>query len=533
MILIIPIVLLLFTAGLILLIRLTRPGFPALWLLAVAGSLLAWLSMIFLRLRLPSSFTLFNWASVDLFSSSPALLLDYSSWPYAFAITSVVFCIVLVSPGHLRLRSEVINLSGSLALGGLTLLAVFASNPPTLLLGWAAMDLVELFIFIRASRDNNQLEHSLRIYATRIAGLVIAFWSFVVGSREAGFITSFTDISPQVGLFLLISIGLRVGVFPIHLPSISENSIRRGQGTILRMAPAASSLVVLSRLPSTTLSPGLETGLSILAIIALLYSAFRWMLEKDDLQSRPFFLISLSAFAIMAVLMKSPFQSASWGVSLIYLGGILFLLDSYTPFMKVLSLLALLGLSGLPFLPNGSGVLAVFGGFNVMWLIVGGIALVFILYGYLTKVLSKPGISPGQEQIIYLAYPLSLVVLTAGYLFTGLFGWPGSRIIGAWWFSIPISLITIGAWIWNRRTGRIDALVTWYASSEPNARDNSQSVIRKIINLEWIYKIFQFLFKVLGKIASFLDSLLEGQGGFLWAALVFVLFLAILQLGSR
>jgi len=533
MILIIPIVLLVLTAGLILLIRLTRPGFPALWLLAVTGTLIAWLSMIFLRLRLPSSLTLFNWASVDLFSSSPALLLDYSSWPYAFAITSVVFCIVLVSPGHLKSRSEVINLSGSMALGGLSLLAVFASNPTTLLLGWAAMDLVELFIFMRISRENIHIEHALQIFSTRVAGLIIAFWSFVLGSREAGFNTSFTDISPQVGLFLLISIGLRVGVFPIHLPYISESSIRRGQGTILRMAPAASSLVVLSRLPSTTISSGAEVWLSILAVIALVYSAIRWLVERDELHSRPFFLISMSSFAIITVLMRSPFQSSTWGISLIYLGGMIFLLDSFTPFMKIITLVGVLGLIGLPFTPNASGVMALFGGGNIPWLIVGGLSMILILFGYISKVLEKPMIAPNQEQIIYLVYPLAMIVLVLGYYFTGLFGWPGSRLVGAWWFTIPVGLIMVGLWIWNKRSGRIDAIREWYQSTAPESADQTQSLVKRIINLEWIFSGFRFTFRILGRIASFLDNLLEGQGGFLWAALVFVLFLAILQIGSR
>lgn len=334
-------------------------------------------------------------------------------------------------------------------------------------------------------------------------------------------------------MFLLISIGLRLGVFPLHLPAISETSIRRGQGTLLRMAPAASALVVLSRLPSTTISTGVVTLLSILAIVALLYASSRWLLEKDDLHSRPFFLIGLSAFAIITVLIKNPFQSISWGVSLIYLGSVLFLLDSYSPLMKGLALLCLIGFTGLPFTPNASGLSVIGSSGNVVWMIAGGISFIVLLFGFIQKVLNKPGIASNQEQIIYLTYPLAMIILVVGYLLTGLFGWQGSRLIGTWVYSIPITIITTGLWLWNWRTNRIDGILESFRSkfSEPD-QPASPGLIRRIINLEWIFSGFRLLFRGMGQVARFLDDLLEGAGGFLWAALVFVLFLAILRIGT-
>jgi hypothetical protein len=402
------------------------------------------------------------------------------------------------------------------------------------LLGWAAMDLVELSIFARISSDKVKLEHTMQVYATRIAGLILGFWAFVLGSREAGFNTSFDNLSPQVGLFLLISIGLRVGVFPLHLPFIVESSIRRGQGTLLRMAPAASALVVLSRLPSSTISPAVEGWLSILAVIALIYAAFRWYLEKDDLLSRPFLLISLSAFAIISVLIRSPFQSISWGVSLIYLGSILFLLDTYSPLMKGLAFLGLVGFSGLPFTANASGLSVLASSGNPLWILVGGISFILILLGLIQKILDKPRIQPNQEQIIYLTYPVAMIILVFGYILTGLFGWPGSRLIGAWYYSLPIILVTAGVWIWNFKTGWMDRFLEKIRiRPEGDEKTSQPGVLRRIFNLEWIFAFFRYVFQVIGRMVSFLDSLLEGSGGFLWAALVFVLFLAILQIGTN
>ncbi len=534
MILAIPIFLLLFTSLLILGIRLTRPTFPALWLIAVTGSMVSWLSMLVLRLRLPSTLTLLKWSDFPIFSSSPMLVLDYSSWGYSFALVTLVFLIVLISPGQIRTRTEVINLSGSLALGGLTLVAVLSANPVTLLLGWASMDIVELLIFTRRSDKTDQLRKTIRVYSSRVIGLILAFWAFVLGSRAIGFNTSFDNISPQVGVVLLISIGLRLGVFPLHLPFTVETNLRRGQGTLLRIAPAASSMVVLSRLPSTTVAPGFEIWLSISAALALMYSSIRWLIEKDELKARPFWILSLSASAIICVLTGSPFLSMSWGISLVFLSSAFFLFDSYNRLMRVLAWVGLINLAGLPYTANSSGMQALAAEGHIYWLIPAFIALLFLIYAMADKIKLKPAIPSGQEQIIYLTYPFSMVLLIASYIITGLFGWRGSRVEGIWWFTIPLSLVCISLLVWNNKTERIELVLQKIQSAIDPSPDTTRSVsmLQKVINLDWIYSLVQLIMRGLFAFVVRIESVLEGQGGFLWAALVFVLFLALIQIGG-
>ena len=38
----------------------------------------------------------------------------------------------------------------------------------------------------------------------------------------------------------------------------------------------------------------------------------------------------------------------------------------------------------------------------------------------------------GLERIVYLTYPSSILLLIISYVIIGLFGWRGSRIVGAW-----------------------------------------------------------------------------------------------------
>ncbi len=534
MLLIVPVALLVFTSALIVLIRALRPGFPALWLIAVSGSIVAWLVMLFSRIRLPSSFVLLNWSGTTPFMSSPGLLLDYSSWPYAFAITTLVLAVVLVSPGHLQLRSEVANIAGSLALGGLGLVAVLAANPVSLLLGWAAMDIIELFILLRASASEASDRSVMQVFSSRVAGMLIALWTFVVGSRTAGFNTSFSDLSPLAGVPLLISIGLRIGIFPLHLPFAGENYLRRGQGTLLRMVPVASGLMVLSRIPSSAVSAKMAAWLTVFVLIALVYASLRWLLERDELASRPFWIISITAFGILSVLTRHPDASLSWGVTLVFLGSAIFLLEYANRFMRFVLGIGLFSLIGLPFTANASGLLGISSAGNVGWIITSLIGLVLVLIGMADKIMLKPEIPSKMEQIIYLTFPVSILLLISSYIFVGLFGWRGSRVEGVWWLALPIFFLVVVWMVWDRRTGQPGR---WLSRTMDivSARQSSSGVllVRRILDLEWFYSGIKYLYFGLGKVVNSLTFLLEGNAGIFWAILALVLFMAILNIGGQ
>lgn len=533
MILLFPIILLVGSAGAILLIRAARPTFPALWLIAVLGSVTAWLVVLFLRIRLPASYTYLNWGADQIFTASPGLLLDYSSWQYAFAITTLVLAVVLISPGHLRDRSEMVNIAGSLALGGLGLQAVLAANPVSLLMGWAAMDTIELFILLRSSEDEVSDRYVLQVFATRIAGIMIAMWTFIVGSKTAGFNTSFSDLSPQAGIPLLIAIGLRVGVFPLHLPFAGDSTLRRGQGTLLRMVPAASGFVVLSRIPSSAISERTAYWLGSFALVALVYTSLRWLFNRNELAARPFWLVAMTAFGILAVLQRKPEASLAWGATLVFLGSSVFLLDYANRFMRVLLGIGLLSMLGLPFTANAAGVEGLLGSNSWLWTALSLVSFFVVVVGLAEKIMRKPDLPPKMEQIIYLTYPVSILLLVGGYLFVGLFGWHGSRTIGAWGLALLTSAFVIGWMVWDRRTGKpgqaIDRIRNIRASESINA---NLDTFKKIINLEWFYTGFQYVFNGLGRVIGVVTFILEGSAGIFWAVLILVLFLALIGIGG-
>ena len=132
----------------------------------------------------------------------------------------------------------------------------------------------------------------------------------------------------------------------------------------------------------------------------------------------------------------------------------LFLLEYANRFIRIVLLIGVICLLGLPFTPNSSGLAGVASGGNFLWIFVSLLGVLFLAIGMINKVQHKPEIPQGQERIIYLTYPVSILLLILGYFFVGMFGWHGSRTIGGWWYSGFLFILLAIGWVWERRAGK-------------------------------------------------------------------------------
>src|SRR5512140_3081773 len=137
------------TALALLVIRLTRPQFRFAWLIAVGATFVVLILVLIWRAALPISITLGSWAPLGLLAGTPSLQADQFAW--IFAISLVVLALATLLTATVREGfPDSAELSVSLALCGLGLLAVTAANPLTMVLVWAALDLAELAILLSA-----------------------------------------------------------------------------------------------------------------------------------------------------------------------------------------------------------------------------------------------------------------------------------------------------------------------------------------------------------------------------------------------
>ncbi len=510
-----------------------RPEFPYTWLISAGGSLTAWL-LVLISHWLPSDpVRVVGLIPFSLIGSTILFVNDSVSWPYAFGLASVLLAVILTLAINMLPKSGSKTWAGSLIITGIGLVVVLAGNALTLVFAWAVLDIVEFIILIRSINGTEMLNRSVLSFAARILGVFLVIWSMLMSYKGQDVLT-FNFLSPEVGVFMLLAVGLRLGVIPLHLPYTRDLRLRRGFGTLLRLISAASSLVVLGRLPETVVQPTLAVYLLIFTALASLYGALMWVTARNELDGRPYWLVALAGMAIGSVIRGKPEASIPWGLAVILVGGLVFLYSSRRRETVVISFLAVLGLSGLPFTPSASGwyglVVIPFSLLDVIYIIAHG----FLMLGILRLTLNPGNPLKGTERWLQIIYLSGLLILIISHWIIGIFGWEGSFTQGTWWASSLSVILAVMTYILSRRSfskdGEKDEIpnLSWitYLWNVFGIR------VAVLFRLEWFYKLIYRIFRILQGILTNFTALLEGQGGILWTFLLMILVVTLLGEGN-
>lgn len=529
MIILLPVGILLLASLVIVILQQYKVGVGYSWFLAVGASLVSWGIILFLHWYPPLPFTLQSKGLGDNFNILLAFQLDLFSFPYAFGLVTLGLVVILTDLA--RIQIDVRNpwsWAAILAITGTGLLAIYAISPLTIVIAWTIIDLIEMVFIARSLEDDRLIRENVIAFSARVAGtMMIVFASFY--SRSLGQELDLSSVLPSVGTFLLLASGLRLGVIPLHLP-YRETGLRRGLGTMIRLVAPASSLVILGRLPINAILPELGFWLQILLTITVLYSSLMWLTAENEISGRPFWIITLSAYTIACAVRSQPAASIGWGVGLLLSGAVLFLYSARKSPLLFIPLLGLFGISGLPFTPIASSwqglIIPQFNLFSLAFIF----SQILLVLGYLKHAL-KPGESyESLTRWAQILYPLGLILLVLAEWFIGVFGWPGSFTIGSWVTSIItyilITLIFMGYIRFHHRFSFIN---------QPQTARFGQVVIRvlaNILSLKWVVRIILFIYKIMQNLIKSLTTLLEGEGGILWALLLLALVISLIQTGG-
>ena len=515
---IITFVLLFLAVAIILGLRLSRISVSYSWLAAALGALFCWISILIWQFDLPRHFSPSIWAPVSLFNSSPDLLAEPYAWLYAICLAALAAAVIFTSPARTATTVNPSAWAGTLALTGLGLLAVLADNPLTLVLGWTAIDLTEFMNTLRASDSPSLSERAVISFAIRAAGTVFALYASVI-SAASGQTFLFEKATAQTGVFLLLAVGLRLGVLPLHLTYRSEPVLRRGFGTVLRLLTAATSLVLLARLPASSIDPAYVPYLLIFVGLAALYGGWQWLFASDELNGRPYWIIGMSALSLAANLRGSSSGSAAWGAALVLFGGISFLYSArYIWFTRVLTGLGIL-LLALPFSLTATGWSGDFIWPYLFWPVF--LAAHFMLVAGYVRHLWQPGESQYSELPTWAqgVYPIGMAILVITAIAASVWGWAGALKLGTWMISAILSVFCLLAW-----------LAVWrFRQFAPAEAPRLPSVQRSRLGdlLEFLARFLWGVYRLLGNLFNLGNSLLEGDGGLLWTLLLLVLFIIL------
>lgn len=519
MFVLITFVLLFLSISVVVALRLARPGVSYTWLAAAAGALFTWISILFWQFNLPWQFTLGQWSPQTLFSASPQLFANSFSWLYALSLSGLAAAVILTSPA----RSSQVRTSswfGVLALTALGLLAVLMDNPLGLVLTWMAIDLTEFVIALRAKFSPALSKSAVFTFSIRLAGIGFAIWAGVVGA-SGGQSFSLESTPQQAGLYLLLAAGLRLSVSPLHIVYQNEPSLRRGFGTVLRMVGVATSLLVLARIPANALDPRWEILLLSFTALAALYGGWKWLLARDELNGRLYWVIGMSALSLAASVAGNQAGAAAWGVALILFGGISFLYSAKQIwFTRILAGIGLLMLA-LPFTLTASGWQAAFPLPFLFWpLFVSAHAM--LVAGYVRHLLR-----PGETDLVELpswaqsAYPAGMAMLIFTLLLGSVWGWPGALLTGEWPIGL-VSLLASSAIIFTFL--RLPQFPLFEIIERPEAQPSRFAAFLQIFP-----RLVSSLYQLMGRLIMYVSALLEGDGGLLWTLLLLVLLASFLR----
>jgi hypothetical protein len=519
MLILVTVLVLILTAVVLLTLRIVRPNFRFFWLSAIGGTMVAWVSAWAWLLRTPMLLELPAWQPASLFADSLSFRADGISWPFALSLTTLALAVLLTEVVRVDLTNP-LPWAGTLTLTGLGVLAVTANNPLTLVLVWAALDLAELVTLLRAVDDPSASERAVVAFSTRVVATGLVVWANML-SVASGTRLDFLSMPPRAGLYLLVAAGLRLGVLPLHLPFSSESVLRRGVGTSMRLISAASSLILLARIPPDSVISPLTPILFILTAFAAIYTGWTWLRAPDDLSGRPFWVIGLAALAVASALRGNPAGATAWGCALILAGGALFMVSVQHIWLNRGLLLAVFGLSSLPFSLTASGWESGVAPFFPSWPFML-MAQALLIAGFVRHAM-RPGLRENlemQPRWSRNVYPAGIAILIITMILLGFLGWDGAQQIGEWIPAI-ISAVLTSALIWA--TPRLRALnpirAHWVRpASYPWLSD--------------LYRNLWNLYQSLGRLSNAIALTLESEGGIMWTLLFLALFISFMAQGS-
>ncbi|HTP00479.1 MAG TPA: hypothetical protein VMJ64_03835 [Anaerolineales bacterium] len=516
MLILITALLLFATALTLLVLRLVRPQFRFSWLIAVGVTFLAWITVILWRLSLPLSISFGTWGSADILPTAPTLAADQFSWIYAFSLTTLALATLLTATVRQGFP-DAGELSVSLAICGLGVLAVTAGNPLTLALIWAALDLAELITMLSATGARGASGRVVAAFSMHAAAIILLMLAQIASGSPDKPAGDFASIAPQAGLLLLAAAGLRLGVLPLHLPYVLGSGLRRGIGTNLRLSSAAAGLILLTRVPAASLSSWVTILILVVAGAAGLYASWMWLRAPDELAGRPFWIIGLASLAVYSALRGNPVGSAAWGSGLILAGAALFLFSAQHIWLNRLLFTGAWVISALPFSLTATGWDGS-GGVLLVGLPAFLIAQAMLMAGFVRHVIRPSARTSLQSQPAWTrsVYPAGIVLLILVAVALGLWGWDGALALGAVLPGLIAALLTL-ALLWAVPRFRIlNPIPAHWLRPSTGAR------------LSRLTGGFAGAYRWLAGISQMLSDVLEGEAGLMWTLLFLVLLIVLI-----
>jgi len=462
------------------------------WFVAAGGSLISWLLII--------------------------IIIDPISWSISAALATISVSTILTDITRIQ-DVEPDSWAAGLVLTGFGILATCASNPMTLLLAWAALDLSEIWIrFFLIKPEYDLHDISLQPILYRVLGLIFLM-SAIIRSFSSGLILDFTTVHIMVAGYLFLAAYIRLGVLSIQSKNDEGSLKRHNLGTTMNFVSIAPPLVLLTRVASVGVPQKWEVILILLSLLFAIVGTYRWFIAANKTQDHQYWLLGVSSLIMIGTLQAQPYASLVWGLSLLFSGCLLFLFNHRSKQLMWIPVLGIIGLLPLPFTPAGKGLSLLLQG-NIIPAIIVIICLALLIFGYYQHMFKRIQSSDEPEGLARLAYPLGFVLMAVAFIWII---WKISVLDPSnnwslsknWWLGIIVCVLSAGLWIVdNKKIIQPDSLII--------------SRLREIQPLTWLSKYSEGILNTVSSFFTFIAQILEGRGGLLWSVIISLFLITII-----
>ncbi len=524
MILLLPVLILVFAGILILGMQQFKRSLGYIWLAAVIAPLVCWIILFSINWNTiaPVSYPFLK--PLPEYDFSVRFQIEPCSWPFAFSLAGLLSGVFMTEVVRFGQKSNPLTWAASLFITAAGMLSVMSATPLAFVLTWTLVDFSEWVGLMTLESRNALSLRSILAFAARFLGTFMVVAAIIL-AKQHGYSLQFDNMLPPESVLMLFAVGLRVGVIPLHLPFLSEPILRRGFGTLIRLVPPATSLVVLTRLPATVVPPHTAVIVMVLITLSAGFGVVNWLKSQDDIEGRPYWMIALSGLAITSSVRGFPQAAGAWGVSMILMGGLIFLFNERRSWLAYIPYFAFLGFTALPFTPLAAGLsgLTVFP-FNfpdILFILIFAV----LLAGTLLKIMRKAEV-PDLERWMYVLYGAGLMIIVITYWMVGFFSSTFVNNLSLWWVSLIAIILAAGIVLLFRLWERLGVNHFLIRSPWVKGIGKISGALSRFASFDWLYRLAGWLSGILHRVMAFFLRVLEGEGGVLWAFLLVLLLAA-------
>lgn len=531
---IIPVILLILGALAVAASDLARLRRPSLVMIVTAiGALLV---MFTLRSDTPLTQIISAWQPVSVFTVPISFRVDRTAWilGLGFIVAGLSAAFTWAAyPGRDRPGPRAV----SLLLLATAIASVFASNLLTLALTWGLFDLV--FVAAVLLRSGPQLGRRAATAIVLNATSTVCVWiaTLLIENAHDSLYWHLIDLAAGPAGWLAAAAVLRLGVYPLHqwLPIELEQGPDRA--ALLFSIPPAVGLALWARLALTQNLPPTSIVPQLAIISAMVGGILAW---QSSPAPRSWSYIALSLASLAVVQVGSVGAEGPSGMltvaalNFLFMVVSLFIARSFTwraPWWSASAIVASLSIAGVPgtlgFIVRQQTLVGLTQSNNWLWLVGCVLAETLLIAAVLRTGFTPQDAAPPTGVLRRISFglglatsalPLIALPLVAGWLplvpsLSTLFG----RMTGISWLAwlAPIVLGVLLAW----RAPRLAASAPETAGSTP--------IWVSVLRLDWLNAALSFLMQRLTTVLRGLASVIEGEGGLIWAIIIIIVGLVL------